>query len=240
MGKYNDVKKEVENLIAQGEKFLEGDVDFPKENELNECFIGEYENWYTKALYIVCSLVPARKADFESCYKAERRKDIVYDNYVISDMLRGVDCFQDGIKVFHLVRNQINILKSCYEKFDSKIFDLEMLLQADVFDSEIESAKHLAKRGFLRAAGAICGVILEKHLAKVCRDKGITISKKDPSIAVYNEKLKEVAYDTIEWRKIQRLADIRNLCDHEKDREPTAEEVQELISGTERVIKTIF
>ena len=66
------------------------------------------------------------------------------------------------------------------------------------------------------------------------------ISKKDPSISDFNEKLKDVAYDTIEWRKIQGLADLRNLCDHKKDREPTKEDVQTLIAGTERVIKSIF
>lgn len=185
-------------------------------------------------------MAPKRKADFESCYKADKRKDIVYDNYVISDMLRDVDCFGSNTKVIYLVRNQINILKSCYDRFDSKIYDLELVLRADVFDSEIESAKHLAKRGFLRAAGAICGVILEKHLAKVCKDRGIVISKKEPTIADYNDKLKDIAYDTIEWRKIQGLADIRNLCDHQKYREPTANEVQDLVSGTERVIKFIF
>ena len=96
------------------------------------------------------------------------------------------------------------------------------------------------KNGFLRAAGAICGVILEKHLAKVCLNHNVKITKKDPTISVLNESLKEIAYDTIEWRRMQRLGDLRNLCDHNKDREPTREEVEELIAGTDRVIKTIF
>ena len=39
---------------------------------------------------------------------------------------------------------------------------------------------------------------------------------------------------------IQRLADIRNLCTHPKDREPTKEEVDELISEAERITKTIL
>ena len=129
---------------------------------------------------------------------------------------------------------------TCLQKFDSTIYSLENLLQADVFDSEIESAKHLLNKGFLRAAGAICGVVLEKHLSKICDSRGMIISKKDPSISDFNEKLKDVAYDTIEWRKIQGLADLRNLCDHKKDREPTKEDVQTLIAGTERVIKSIF
>ena len=60
------------------------------------------------------------------------------------------------------------------------------------------------------------------------------------SIADFNDAFKDNVYDTVEWRRIQRLGDIRNLCDHNKDREPTKEELDELIGGTERAIKTIF
>ena len=94
--------------------------------------------------------------------------------------------------------------------------------------------------GYYRAAGAICGVVLEKHFSGVCDKRSIILKKKNPTIADYNDALKDNAYDTIEWRRIQRLGDIRNLCDHSKDREPTKDEVEELISGTERTIKTVF
>jgi len=46
--------------------------------------------------------------------------------------------------------------------------------------------------------------------------------------------------DTPMWRFIQHLGDIRNLCDHNKDRDPTKEEVEDLISGVQKVIKTLF
>jgi hypothetical protein len=45
---------------------------------------------------------------------------------------------------------------------------------------------------------------------------------------------------TSRWRFIQHLADITNLCDHNKEREPTEEEVQELIEGVSKVVKTTF
>jgi hypothetical protein len=40
--------------------------------------------------------------------------------------------------------------------------------------------------------------------------------------------------------KIQLLADIRNLCRHQKALEPTDEQVDELISGINAAIKSIF
>lgn len=240
MGKYDDVKKEIEVLVSEGAKMLSGVAKDAEKKQINTYFLNHYESWYTKSLYIVQQLASERKGDFVACYKLQKRSGLSCSTYLISDMLQGVGNPEWFGKVAYLLSDQLRILESCNERFDSKIYDLEMLLQADVFDSEIESAKHLLKNGFLRAAGAICGVILEKHLAKVCNDRGITILKKDPAIGDYNEKLKDVAYDTIEWRKMQGLADIRNLCDHKKDRDPTTEEVKDLISGTERVIKSIF
>ena len=56
-----------------------------------------------------------------------------------------------------------------------------------------------------------------------------------------NDTLKNATViDVPVWRNLQRLADIRNLCSHAKDREPTRDEVEELISGAQKVIKTLF
>lgn len=67
------------------------------------------------------------------------------------------------------------------------------------------------------------------------------ITKKNPSIAELNESLKNSeVYETTTWRKIQHLGDIRNLCDHNKQKEPKKEEVEELLSGVEAIIKTVY
>ena len=174
--------------------------------------------------------------------KNEKRKEIKFSNYTISDALRTLTRpgFFGPESASYCVARQVHILNSCLDVFESRIHGMQTILQSDIFDSEIDSAKHLLKMGYSRAAGAICGVVLEKHFAGVCAKRSITLRKKNPTIADYNDALKDNAYDTIEWRRIQRLGDIRNLCDHSKDREPTKDEVEELISGTERTIKTVF
>ena len=45
---------------------------------------------------------------------------------------------------------------------------------------------------------------------------------------------------SITRRHIQLLGDIRNLCDHDKKQEPTKDQVQTLIDGTDKIIKTVF
>ena len=93
----------------------------------------------------------------------------------------------------------------------------------------------------LRAAGSLAGVILENHLQKVMQNHHIPITKKNPTISDMNDALKDNnIYDIPTWRKIQYFGDIRNLCSHKKDREPTEEEVRDLISGVNEIIKKVF
>jgi hypothetical protein len=83
--------------------------------------------------------------------------------------------------------------------------------------------------------------VLEKHLGQVCEQHGLKSRRFHPSIADFYQLLKEgEIIDTPKWRFIQHLGASRNLCDHGKDREPTREDVLELVEGTEKVIKTVF
>ena len=69
---------------------------------------------------------------------------------------------------------------------------------------------------------------LERHLAQVCDNHNIKANKKDPGIADLDNVLKEEnIIDIPQWRFIQHLADIRNLCDHDKKIEPTTEQVDD-------------
>jgi hypothetical protein len=135
----------------------------------------------------------------------------------------------------------LNIVKAAKEALSSTLMDLEGIIQADLFDSEIESAAALAKAGYLRAAGAICGVVIEKHLSHVCDIHQIPVRKKNPNISDLNQLLRDSDIITVpQWRFVQHLADIRNICDHSKGREPSKEEVGDLVSGSQKVLKTIF
>jgi hypothetical protein len=249
MIKMEEQKKEIEELIDLGKEMSNRlfKVDF-NENPVSEenrksyhFFLDHYQQWYSKAYAVIKVILPDRLNDFTILYKIEKRGNVAAENYCISDALIALSGpgFQPKSAAWS-VRQQVGILRSCLDSFDSRLFDIQTTLQADLFDSEIDAAKHLQKRGFLRASGAICGVVIEKHLSQVCLQRGVTLRKSNPCIADYNDALKDNAYDTINWRKIQHLGDLRNLCDHNKDREPTKEEVTELISGTEWLTKSIF
>jgi len=214
-------------------------------------FRNDYQAWYSESLVLLKQLLPDRVSDFTKSYEKPktRRKEITYENYVIEDALQGLHITR-GLNKEKVVgadaaiprfTQQLNIIKAINKRFESSLFDIKQLVQADLFDSELEAAKELNEKGFLRGAGAIAGVVLEKHLLQVCDNHGVKITKKNPSISDYNDKLKEAGtYETSLWRKIQHLGDLRNLCDHNKKKEPKTEDVDELIEGVERIIKTIF
>jgi hypothetical protein len=89
--------------------------------------------------------------------------------------------------------------------------------------------------------GTYGAAIDKRHLYQVCQNHGIKISKKDPGISDLNNILKDASVlDIPQWRSIQYLADIRNLCDHNKKVEPTIEQVNELVAGVKKATKTLF
>jgi hypothetical protein len=252
-------KNELKNLINEGELLrfsLALDLNILDEDtekkllkmNLPIIFKEKYEQWYSLSMQVVKQVLPDRLSDFIKQYKDEKRKQMDCMTYGISDYMIGLQATSnigktivDGKAAFPKFEQQLNILKSAQSRLESSLFDMLEILQADLFDDELDSATELCRKGFLRGAGAVAGVVLEKHLSHVCTKHNITTRKKDPTINDLNQMLKDGnVIDTPMWRFIQHLGDIRNLCDHNKDREPTKEEVEDLISGVQKVIKTLF
>lgn len=260
----DEIRKKLGTLITEGTKILFPESQKQKEKKTKQDTPQhppsiDYQSWYTKALPVVKQLIPERYKEFQELYKLEKRdnKIITSLTYTISDYLLGlritkndpddpfggkqVEIFSSQNAYSSKFYQQITILKSAKERLDSILADIEGVLQAELFDSELDAATELLKKKHLRAAGALAGVTLEAHLSKVLANHNLKLAKKNPTIADYNDTLKNNdVYDIDVWRPIQRLGDIRNYCVHRKDREPRKDEVQELIDGVLKIIKTIF
>jgi hypothetical protein len=212
-------------------------------------FRKHYESWYSEALAVVSQVLPDRTADFRDLYKLERRKEIDYESYTLADyqislrITRGYleePVFDPDNAAFTKFTQQLQILTAAKRVLDSRLADIRGVLQADLFDSELDAARELLKHGFLRAAGMVAGVVLEGHLRTVARAHKVVIRSKAPTIAHYNDALKAAGILAVpRWRSVQGLTDIRNLCGHATGREPTADEVRELIDGVAKIAKTV-
>lgn len=215
-------------------------------------FNQDYQTWYSESLALVRQILPDRVADFKSYFEYPRgRTNITSQNYMIRDYLQGLkittgssynkQVIVDRTAAIPEFRQQVSIVKAARATLESSLLNLTTILQADLFDSEIESARALARAGYLRAAGAICGVVIEKHLKQVCANHSHKSKKRNPSISDFNQLLKDEGVISIpEWRFIQHLTDIRNLCDHARETEPSKQEIDDLLAGTAKVLKTVL
>jgi hypothetical protein len=208
----------------------------------------QYQGWYSEARPVIRQLLPDRLDDFTRLYeKPKGRKSIDYESYRIADYMQGLTSSYGGetkvspnAAIPHFAQ-QLAILKSAEGRFKTSLFDIRQLVQADLLDSELDAARELAKHRFLRAGGALAGVVLEKHLAQVCDNHSLKVTKSRPTLNDLNQILKDAdAIDTPAWRFNQFLADIRNRCDHDKKVEPTEGDIKDLIDGVAKVTKTIF
>jgi len=235
-----EAKKSLKTLLRENlDSYLQNLPDFDS----------KYQSWYSEAKALIKQLLPERFEDFVKAYEKPRGRRIAeYGNYVIEDYLIRLkrtkvygDLIVGPIAALPVFQQQLYILESLKVRFESSLFNIEQMVQADLFDSEIEVAKQLSKNKFYRAAGVICGVVLEKHLRQVCFDHSVKISKLKPAINDLNELLKkENVIDVSTWRNIQLLGDLRNLCSHNGKREPNKDDLDYLINGTDRIIKTVF
>lgn len=209
-----------------------------------------YQDWYSRALKIVELLGYDRLDEFRNYYLIDpKRKSFSVSSYSIQDYIKGLGAAEDYSgtprwdihnTVSILVYNQFHILESLQSRIDSILEDVKGHLHTEIQDDELKESIKLLKVNY-RAAGALAGVILERHLQRVATNHNIKLSKKNPTITDLNDPLKNATiYDTPTWRKIQYLADVRNICSHQKDTEPTKEQVQELVEGVNSIIKNIF
>lgn len=107
------------------------------------------------------------------------------------------------------------------------------LVQAEVFDSELEQARALFKGGYVTAAAVISGVVLETTLRELCDRTGIPHGKLDKMNA---DLAKAGVYNRLVQKRTTALADIRNSAAHGKPEEFSDADVESMIKDVERFI----
>ncbi len=246
MGTKEDIKKELSALLDEQQKL----ITLAKDNKDIIEFGTSYQQWYSRAYKLVEARAPERLPEFVSYYLVDSKRKVTdAGNYVIQDYIKGIGARTNrydkplwdtnNLAMIRIV-NQLQIISSLSSRIDSVLQDVTGHLFAEIQDAELLAAKRLTKIS-KRAAGALAGVVLERHLQRAADNHSISIGKKSPTISDLNDPLKNKGvYDTPVWRKIQLLADIRNLCSHQKAMEPTDEQVDELIAGVNSIIKTVF
>jgi len=114
---------------------------------------------------------------------------------------------------------------------------LKSIIEAEVFDSQIEQAQELLLKGYYVPAAIIAGVVLETHLRELCDENGLPTGK----LNKMNEDLGKIGvYNAIVQKHIIELAAIRNSAAHGKEDDEkegfTPEQVKIMIEGIKNIL----
>ena len=197
MSNFSRYKLELEQLVEDGTTLL---VSLTSKKNISE-FKLKYEAWYSESRKVVAQILPERVSDFEHYYKpagAAKRKVLDAENYTIRDFLIDIQvrhgggaAFSNREVVFLKIQQQVFILNSVRKRFERSLFEIKELIQSDLFDSELDQARELNKKGFVRGAGAIAGVVLERHLKTIVKSHKLKVTNKNPTISILNDELKK-------------------------------------------------
>jgi len=165
-------------------------------------------NWKVKARNLLskaCGKDSEHYKDFEKYEKAGN----ITTNYSIMKQLKAV----------------FLAAKEDYE--GGHLNSIRNLVQAEVFDNELEQASELQATGYKLPAAVVAGVVLETTLRQMCTDRSIPIGKLDKMNA---DLVRAGAYNSIVQKQITALAGIRNSAAHGRSEEFTDTDVVNMIS----------
>lgn len=187
-----------------------------------------YQQWYSAVRAMLAKNQPDRVTELDGAYS------------LIKQMLGGRHITKaEQFRLMDLLNDQFDILAAVPPYLRFSIYDIELEAYSVLMDDELGAARHLLSKSFLRSAGVLAGVILERYLKNILRKHTPPIKyRKNATLASLNDLCKDSVYDLVTWRKVQHLTDLRNLCAHDKTREPTKDEVVELINGVSAILKT--
>lgn len=117
------------------------------------------------------------------------------------------------------------------------LISFKQIVQAEVFDSELEQAKSLLQNGYKNAAAVIAGTVLETAIKEICLNNSIELDRK--KLTHLNDELAKVGfYNKLQQKQITALADIRNNAAHGDYDQFTQKHVERMIEDIERFLLT--
>lgn len=141
----------------------------------------------------------------------------------------------DSIEILLRYKSLFNAAKEDY--LGGYCNTLKYLIEAEVFESQIEQAEELLNKGYYVPAAVIAGVVLETHIRELCVENNLPTGK----LNKMNEDLgRKGIYNAIIQKQITELASIRNSAAHGKENDEkegfTPEQVRIMINGTKSIL----
>jgi len=128
------------------------------------------------------------------------------------------------------------VLEAAKEDYEGGYLNsLKLIVQAEVFGSELEQASELLASGYIPAAAVTAGVVLEAGLREWCVDNALPIGKLDK---MNSDLAKASVYNKLVQKQITALADIRNSAAHGHYDQFSKPDVANMINEVQRILAT--
>jgi len=135
---------------------------------------------------------------------------------------------------YYVLKRVSAVFLAAKEDFEGGyLASLKSLVQAEVFESELEQASELLRSGYKLASAVIAGVVLETALRDLCSTHGLPIGKLD---TMNGQLAKAGIYNKLQQKRITAIADIRNSAAHGKPEEFNDSDVENMIKDIESVL----
>lgn len=172
-------------------------------------------NWSVKAKNLIANSCGEDSQHFKAFEKAQK--------------------FTSGDNNFSVLRRLTAVFLAAKEDFEGGyVKSIRSLIQAEVFEDELEQAAELLSSGYVPAAAVISGIVLESKLRSLCLNNNIPIGKMDKMNV---DLTKAGVHNMIAQKKITALAAIRNSAAHGKSNEFTSADVQSMIEEVRRYVQ---
>lgn len=131
----------------------------------------------------------------------------------------------------------IAVFRAAQEDYEGGyLHSVRSLVQAELFDTELDQARELLKGGFKLAAAVIAGVVLETSLRQACADAGI----EPGSLNRMNAELSKAGvYNVLMQKQITALGEVRNKAAHGEAEEFNERDVSDMIASVERIVSEL-
>ncbi len=189
-------------------------------------FVRKCSKWYASSLAILETNMASRRSEMSPLMQFFNEQDYVTQSGQLA-MAREIRQIQ-------------HLIGSIPSYMEGRLYDLELGLAQEFTRDQLVEAEVLLKARHTRAAGAMAGVLLERHLKLLCdRSQSPIKYASKATISTLNDSLwKASVYKQTEWRRVQWMGDVRNECDHANATEPERKDVQKLIHDVKEFVAT--
>ena len=246
-----EVESLVNDLIEEGEKIEEQIRTFFKQvNTVAEIGIDGYrwkdsthsekakraarrnhEAWQAKAEELVSEYRPKRESEFNELHS------VIQSNLTLG----GDDIAESKSQVrnntLSALNRQVGIVRGAVGKVEVETLRARRQISNKVSRDEIERAWELFNENYIRSAGVVAAVAVERQLLTMCEESE-AVEEYDPThgISRLAQTLKEASViDKTTWNDMKALASIRETCAHAE--EPEEHRVRRLISDGESFVQ---